>query len=119
MNLSVSGNQLSFNAHVKLKTANPNVLKGVLKTTAGVASVGAGVASACTVFGPETQSVSPEVVGTAKDVLMSKPEGAELGVPVQSTVLPSGAFYSGIQLLKNGKKTLDLSPLKNSRKIPS
>ena len=119
MNISSISNSKDLTFQRKMiKVADANAMKKMAKagllTAAGATSTVAGLGSADSVFGAGEVFVnnvfSPNVVKSAEERLLNH---GEYGLPVQSTVLPSGLISTGGYCTKEGVKEL------TNRKIPS
>lgn len=97
----------NFQARIKIKPVNAQLIKngvlGSVATSAGLASISAGVDSARLVM-DESPSVynsvlSPEASEYTKELLFNQ---APKGIPVQSTAVPSASLYSGYKSLIKG-----------------
>ena len=103
MNISNNYESIGFNARFKIKPADVKILRnavsGVALGSAATASFVGATESVNAFLGVEPiivdKSVSPEIVDNASELLTS--QVAELGVPIQSTLLPSALCYSGVK----------------------
>ena len=109
MNITNNHYGQNFQARIKMKPANlqlvKNGLAGTVVSSVGAASIASGVDSAKLVMDEAptvySSAFSPEVSEYTKGVLLN--HGPE-GVPVQSTAIPSASTYSGYKSLLLGAK---------------
>ena len=123
MNLSINSTPLTFQAKIKLKSSDMNVIKnGLLGTTAiasGVASIAAGVDS----YLLESEKM-PTIYDTAVPLnaldstrhylTSAEPEG----LPVQSTVAPTALGSYGYYNILKGAELLNKNTETEDKKIP-